>query len=226
MRHFPCPSCGADVPFRNAVSVYAVCASCGSMVVRTDDAVASIGTMAALPAETSALQLGTGLHWANHAYTAIGRVRMSWGDGSWNEWFLQGEAGTAWLAEAQGMLAVLFEHAVPPALAQGVPVLNQVVRIDGQAYRVADIKQASCVGSEGELPFAATQGRSTTTVDLLSASAGFAGLEVGETARRFFIGRHAGFATLRLSNLREIEGWQPPRNTAMRALDPASTSPV
>lgn len=226
MRHYPCPSCGADVPFHTAVSVYAVCASCGSMVVRTDDAVSSIGTMAALPEEASALQLGTGLHWANHAYTVIGRVRMSWSDGSWNEWFLQGEAGTAWLAEAQGTLAVSVEHAVPPALAQGIPALNQAVRVDGQEYRVADIKQASCIGSEGELPFAAPQGRSATTIDLLSASAGFAGLELGETGRRFFLGRYSGFATLRLSNLREIEGWQPARNGAMRALDPASTSPV
>ncbi|MGI4939232.1 MAG: DUF4178 domain-containing protein [Janthinobacterium lividum] len=227
MRHHPCPSCGADVPFRTSISVYAVCASCGSMVVRTDDAVASIGTMAALPEEASALQLGTGLHWADHAYTIIGRVRMSWGDGGWNEWFLDGDGGQAWLAEAQGTLAISFGHPVPAALAQDIPALNQAVRIDGRDYRVADIKQATCVGSEGELPFAAPRGRTAATVDLLSASSGFAGLEVGDGERRFYLGSYTGFEALRFSNLREIEGWgRPPERTAMRALDPASTLPI
>ena len=36
MRKFACPSCGADVTFQSAQSVYAVCAYCQSMVVRTD----------------------------------------------------------------------------------------------------------------------------------------------------------------------------------------------
>ena len=49
MRKFACPSCGADVTFQSAQSVYTVCAYCQSMVVRTDVDVKSIGVMAALP---------------------------------------------------------------------------------------------------------------------------------------------------------------------------------
>ncbi len=77
-----CPSCGAELHFRSSVTICAVCASCGSMVVRSDVAVAAIGAMASLPDDISPLQIGTDLTLDGRRYTVLGRVRMYWADGA------------------------------------------------------------------------------------------------------------------------------------------------
>jgi hypothetical protein len=209
MAEYACPACGAPIPFRSSFSVYAVCSFCGSTVLRTDRDVSLIGKQADLPEEISPLQVGTSFV-RQDRYELLGRVRMSWADGAWTEWFVSGRGGKGWLAEAQGFLALSFEAPVTHDLAGSLPPLGAVVEIGGQPFRVSDIKQATCLGAEGELPFAAPKGRTATYYDMVSPSWGFAGLEESPEGRRLYLGEYVDFDTLQFSNLRPVEGWRLP----------------
>ena len=211
MPAYPCPSCGAPIPFRASFSVYAVCSYCGSTVLRTDRDVSLIGKQADLPGEISPLQIGSGFTAGGEAFELIGRVRMAWADGAWTEWFAHGSRREGWLAEAQGFLALSFEQTMPDALAGPPPPLGAAVLVDGRTFRVGDIKQATCVGGEGELPFAAPRGRTATYYDMTGPDAGFAGLEIAGEARRFYLGAYVDADAIALRNLREVEGWSPPK---------------
>jgi hypothetical protein len=213
MAEYACPSCGAPMTFRSSFSVYAVCSFCGSTVLRTDRDVSLIGTMADLPDEMTPFQVGTGLSWHTDTYTLAGRVRMGWADGAWNEWFMDSANSKGWLSEAQGFLALAFETPVPRRLDAPV-ALGDVIEIAAGKFRVSDIKQAVCIGSEGELPFHAPPGRTATYYDMLSPAGGFAGLEQSGNERRLYVGDYVAFDDLRFTNLRDVEGWRVPHDLA------------
>ncbi len=206
-----CPSSGAAQRFRSSVSVYVVCASCGSMVVRSDVAVEAIGRMASLPDDISPLQIGTKLAHAGRLYILLGRTRMSWDDGAWTEWFMDDGTVQGWLTDAQGFLSVSFEQPLPPRLATAAwPVLGDAVTLEAKVYRVSDLKQATCIGREGELPFAAPRGRTARYADMISQSAGFASLEESGEGRRLYAGAYVSFDELHFDALRPVDGWTRP----------------
>jgi hypothetical protein len=219
MAQFACPSCGAELRFQSSVSVYTVCASCGSMVMRTDVAVEAIGRMASLPEDISPLQVGTSLVYAGHHYTLLGRSRMGWADGAWTEWFMDDGSQQAWLTDAQGFLSVSFERPIPPDITPPLK-LGSELTLYGNIYRVTDLKQATCVGSEGELPFAAPAGRVVHYTDMTGPFAGFAGLEESDDGRQLYVGENVTFDDLTFANLRPIEGWTLPRPGGRLAGDP------
>jgi hypothetical protein len=94
----------------------------------------------------------------------IGRVRWGWTDGSWNEWLLLFNDGShGWLGEAMGQYMLTRERPigdiqanVPRAIIAGenVPVGTET-EMDGDPFVVADARDATCIASEGELPFTA-----------------------------------------------------------------------
>jgi len=92
--------------------------------------------------------------------------------------------------------------------------LADVAEIGAEPFRVSDIKRATCVGSEGELPFPAPRGRSATYYDMLSPFGGFAGLEESDDGRRLYAGDYVEFDDLKFTNLREVEGWRVPHDLA------------
>src|SRR5579884_2268728 len=163
MPSFNCPSCGAELTFRSSVSVSCVCPYCRSLVVRHDTNVEAIGKMADLPADISPFQIGTTGKYKHISFTLVGRVKIGWHDGCWNEWFMFTDEGKkGWLAEAQGSLAISFETELPPGKAlppaQSLPSLGQILSLHDAFFTVTDLKQAECLGSEGELPFPAPKG--------------------------------------------------------------------
>ena len=223
-----CPSCGAALVFRSSISVYAVCAYCQSMVVRTDANLSVWGKMAELPDDIGPLQIGTEAKVNGHPFTLVGRLRVGWDDGAWNEWFLSGPEGHAWLAEAQGFFAVSIDGPMPDfgtfVPQTGLPELGAVILFKNRRHRVSDIKQTVCIGSEGELPFKAPQGRKATYVDMISDTGGFASIEYSDEGPRAYTGSYVDFDDLHLTNLREIEGWKPSPAKADTHLDPRSPS--
>jgi hypothetical protein len=216
-----CPSCGAELHFRSSVTVCAVCASCGSMVVRSDITVEAIGAMASLPDDISPLRVGANLTVDNRRYTLLGRARMYWAGGAWTEWFMDDGTAPGWLIEAQGFFSVAFSLPLPPGFATAPwPALGAEIIVEGQTYRVTDLKQATCAGSEGELPFTARAGREVRYADLTSEVGGFAGLEEGDDGRRLYVGHHIHFDDVAFRDLRDVEGWTPPSVGARLAGDP------
>lgn len=210
MTKFECPSCGAEVVFQSSVSIFAVCQFCRSMVVRHDLNVEAIGKMAVLPDDNSPFQLGTQGYYENVIFTLVGKVRRSWVDGFWNEWhalFVDGKSG--WLAEAQGMYMFTLEQQIENLPDLDMLSLNSKFPIKGRYFFVKDIKKTVCVGSEGELPWMSPAGREQTSVDLASDDGKkFACLEFSaEGEKRCFMGNYVEFKELRLSYLRQFDGW-------------------
>jgi hypothetical protein len=175
--------------------------------------------MAELPDDISPFQIGTNGVYKGLRFSIVGRLKIAWADGCWNEWFIYfDDAKKAWLAEAQGSLAIIFEEYLPQGEVESkfgkMPKLKSQIKIAGVSYRVCDIKECECVGSEGELPFAAPKGRKTQAVDLIAGNNRFAGIEYSQDEPpTVFTGHYVEFDELEFSNLRELEGWtMPSRN--------------
>lgn len=209
-RRYDCPQCGAPVPFRSSIAVFAVCEHCRSMVVRRDMNVEAFGQMAELPPDLSPLKIGTRGYFEGRAFTLVGRLRMHWGDGSWTEWYADFGGGAAgWVAEAQGFYMVSFQQTLPAGAASvGVNAkAGQVVGIGGESWQISDVKEAACIAVEGELPFVAPPGWKRVGLDLTGPGGQFGTIEIEDGGKTFYAGRYAQFADLNFTELRKVPGW-------------------
>jgi hypothetical protein len=218
MRRYHCPSCGAEITFQSPVSVTCVCAFCRSLIVRRDRDVEAMGKMAELPDDVSPFQIGTTGSFLRERFSVIGRVRMAWEDGGWNEWFLWFDDGRkGWLAEAQGFLAVSFAQELPEdaSWVDKALILGQDIGFDAGFYKVADLKQAECVACEGELPSVFKPGQATFVADAIGLDGGFLSVNCDNrwVARELFAGAYAEFNSFGFSRLRELPGWASPCRT-------------
>lgn len=215
--------------FQSSVAVFAVCPFCRSTVVRKDVAIEQLGTMAELPPDLSPLQLGTRGTFDGQAFTLVGRVRLRWEEGSWTEWCAWfGDQRYGWVAEAQGCFIVSFEHAPPDDLpARDDLAPGSSLTFADRPYRVVDIKESTCVGSEGELPFVAAAGRKGVTVDCMGDGGAFAGVEYSDAGARLYLGRYARLEELEATDLRAVPGWTPGVETdARRGVTGACSCPA
>lgn len=208
MLKLSCPPCGAQVTFRSASSIFAVCDYCRSMLVRQDMNLEALGKMALLQEDMSPLKVGTQGRYEKTSFFIVGRLRVRWEGGAWNEWFLLFDDGReGWLGEAQGFYMVSF-----PVLSPRLPPLEELevgreLKIQGTAYQIDDIKEIHCEGSEGELPFRAPKGRKSTSVDLTGPDRQFACLDYSEEGIQAYAGSYVDFDSLKFQFLREIDGW-------------------
>lgn len=205
-----CPACGAEVDFKSRSAIFAVCSYCNSTLVRHDLDLEAIGKMAELPPDMSPLQVGTRGSYEGKRFELLGRLKIAWKDGSWNEWYALFDDGQeGWLAEAMGFFMVSVPQPLPARLpeASAIKVGQELELARNQRFTVDDLKQATCVGSEGELPFPAPQGRESFSVDLSGPGETFANLEYAADGTRLYMGRYVDFDDLKLSNLRELDGW-------------------
>ncbi len=203
-----CPACGAEVIFKSRSSVFGVCSFCSSTLVRSDLNVEAIGKMSELPQDMSPLQIGTAGAFDNSRFEIVGRQRIGWENGSWNEWYLNFDNGQdGWLADAQGMYMFSFQTRDPviPELAQ--LKISEPIQINGFQFTVDDIHAVSCFGSQGELPVKSVKGRQSTSVDLVGKDQKFGNIDYSSDENRLFFGRYVEFEDLKLTNLREIDGW-------------------
>lgn len=182
------------------------------MVVARGAQLETMGIVAELPPDLSPFQRGTRGVWQGVAFELVGRVRVAWRDGSWNEWcavFSDGRTG--WLADAQGLLMISFAEQAP----QNLPSMHECqvgedLYLFGRRWSITDVKETTCLGSEGELPFAAVPKSTRRSVDL----AGFAGMpwdfatiEYHAEGPQLFVGAYVKMGDLQLSQLRLVPGW-------------------
>ncbi|MFY0080135.1 hypothetical protein ABTQ07_20725, partial [Acinetobacter baumannii] len=57
-------------------------------MLRRDLNVEDLGKMAQLPADMSPFQLGSRGSHEGKPFKIVGRLKMAWDEGGWNEWFL------------------------------------------------------------------------------------------------------------------------------------------
>ncbi len=171
-----CPSCGAAEAFRSKASVFAVCSFCKSTLVRQDMDLSAVGKMSELQDDMTPLQIGCQGTYAGKRFELIGRLKVGYSDGFWNEWYaLFADGSPGWLAEAQGFYAMCFEVATREIPSSNALTPGTNVRLTAQSvFQVEDIRQVKCLYSEGELPLFATQGRESTSVDLTGPDNGMA----------------------------------------------------
>lgn len=204
-----CPACGAEVLFKSRASVFGVCSFCSSTLVRQDLHLESLGKMTEMPQDMSPLQIGTQGTFENSRFEIVGRQRVTWEAGSWNEWFLHFDNGKdGWLADAQGFYMMSFQVHEPIELPDVATLqVAQTLRIQGRTYRVDDIRLVQCQGSQGELPVRGVQGRQSTSVDLVGESEQFGNIDYAISENRVFLGKYVDFDDFKFMNLREFDGW-------------------
>lgn len=214
-----CPNCGAEIVFTTAALPVRVCEHCRTIVVRySAESAGAMGTVAELPFDVSPLQIGTRGEWKGESFATIGRVRWSWENGAWNEWFLAFTSGTMrWLGEAMGQLMMSEERsledtdAVLSQLGNGKEIdIGRGAKVDGVRYKVVDQRTVRCVSCEGELPFTAPTGWEVFSADLRSDSGDFANLQRDRHGSRLYLGRYVELADLKPDNLRALPGWETP----------------
>lgn len=204
-----CPACGAEVLFKSRTSVFGVCSFCNSTLIRHDMNIESLGKMSELPQDMSPLQIGTTGAFEGSRFEVVGRQRVGWENGSWNEWFLHFDSGKdGWLADAQGFYMVSFQMQE----AEKVPELSKLkvsnsVLLKGAEYTVDEIREVACIGSQGELPVKSVKGRKSTSVDLSASGEKFCNIDYSSDGVRLFFGKYIDFEVLKFMNLREVDGW-------------------
>lgn len=204
-----CPSCGATITFQFAQAVQTACPYCRSILVRHDVDLEKVGEVAELPPDPSPIQILTEGRFGDTNFTVVGRVTYEWEQGSWNEWHIVLSNGnTGWLSDAQADYAVSFLTPPPGPLPQaGALRPGMVLRMPQGAFSVTHLTKARYVGFEGELPFRTTDRSECLFVDLRTTSAQFATIDYSEEPPLLFLGRSVSFDELKLTNLKQFEGW-------------------
>ena len=204
MKSANCPSCGAPVSFRSAVSVYAVCEFCRSTLLRSGDDLQNLGRMADLLEDATLIQVGTEGNYRGIHFAVLGRIQLKHASGIWNEWYILFDDGrSGWLSEASGEFVVSAMVPVTdplPAFEDLTPEMP--VSIAGRSFTVTDLQTARCVSGQGELPFKVGAGYDVNTADLRSSDR-FVTLDYSEAPPLVFVGQPTAFDALKLTNLRE-----------------------
>ncbi|MEO6325090.1 MAG: DUF4178 domain-containing protein, partial [Thermoanaerobaculia bacterium] len=214
-----CPSCGGEVLFRAGSSLVAVCPQCRSAVSRKGINLEAIGKVAELVPISSPFQVGMfgkpkkGIK----PFEIVGRLQLSTGSGTWDEWSLAFQDGRAgWLSEAQGEFFLMLP--MPPPKAPEFEDVEAGERLDLAPYGnflVVERRQATYVAASGELPFVAPPGAVFRYADLSGTDGSLATLDYGDDAGLddFYVGRKVQLAELGIEGL---AGWSN-RKVAARA---------
>jgi len=203
-----CPGCGAPIQFAWSSAVQAACQYCKAILVRHDVNLAKVGEVADLPPDSSPIQLYSEGIFDNQRFTVIGRIRYEWAQGNWNEWHLLfADQTSGWLSDAQADYAVTrlgpsYAFPSPLELKPGTSY-----KFGELSYVVTHLTRVRYVGFEGELPFRTTEREEFATADLRTHDAHFATIDYSEQPPLLFLGRFVSFEELKMSNLREFEGW-------------------
>jgi hypothetical protein len=218
-----CPNCGAAVHFRSADLPVKICDYCRSSLVRNGDVLQAMGKIAEVPEDVSPLQLGVRGTDGGVGFELIGRVRWRWTDGGWNEWLaLFDDGSTAWIGEAMGRYMLLRQveqteslPAVAKELRDDIDVpLGTETSIAWVNYIVTDVKEATCAGGDGELPFSTPAGLTVKSVDLMAPDGQCASIQKERGEILIYAGRYVTLGDLKATGLRAFEGWPMPRFAA------------
>jgi hypothetical protein len=204
-----CPNCGAPIVFRWSSAVQTTCPFCHSILVRTDVDLKKVGQVADLPPDASPIQIGSEGAYGGKSFVVIGRIMYEYEQGGWNEWHLvYNDGSSGWLSDAQLEYDLSWLVPTPPDIpgpAQAVG--GSQYRWNDRFFYVTSLTRAHYKGVQGELPFEYWDKSDMLFADLRSMQSDFATIDYSEAQPLLFIGRAVGFDELKLTNLRQFEGW-------------------
>lgn len=202
-----CPACGAMVPFRTSISLYAVCPFCRSLALRRDLDLEKLGESAQLKPDGTPLQVGSGGVYRGAPFELVGRMQLKTPHGFWNEWFMVFADGRqGWLGEAQGAYAVSFKTEYNVPAFRDLKVMAKV-DVKGSAYQVLELIEAEYLAAEGELPFRPPLGESVRTADLIGEGGAFGTIDYSDEPPSVYTGEYQDFDALHFTGLKSFEGW-------------------
>lgn len=203
-----CPQCGAPVVFRWSQAVQTTCPYCSSILVRTDVDLQKVGVVSDYPLDPSPIMIGTEGVYENKPFVVIGRICYEYTGGGWNEWHIVYNTGeSAWVSDAQLEYSVTKQIPWPAALDGQTLNPGLMVDVMGNYYTVTTLTEANYRAVEGELPFQFWDKTICHFVDLRSQDNRFLTVDYTEAVPLLFGGRTVSFDDLKLTNLRQFEGW-------------------
>ncbi|MDF1564072.1 MAG: DUF4178 domain-containing protein [Deltaproteobacteria bacterium] len=151
-----CPQCGAQLETSGAVQVV-VCEYCNAYSLVYQGELSLAGKVAPLAELPSRLEVGRTGQLLGRPFTALGRVRYDYEDGTWDEWSLFFEDGSlGWLQDDEGELTFFSERVQlgPPGelgLDLGSVGLGATVSVEGRPVFVSELGEASLIGGQGQI---------------------------------------------------------------------------
>ena len=141
--------------FSTPGSYVAICDSCNTAIGRAD--FANLGKVGDMAVSESPLQLGLRGSVGGNAFELVGHTqRRNSAGATWEEWYVHFAKGDrwGWLSEAQGAFFLLFAQTLAQPLRAADVQLGARVDLEGQAFSVHEVGEASTTAAAGELPFA------------------------------------------------------------------------
>jgi hypothetical protein len=199
-----CPQCGAPLRFGGGQSLAARCGFCGALVVRAGARLELAGQVPDLVAVDSRLAVGLAGTIAGRPATILGRLQLSQGRATWNEWYAGLDDGFAWIAEAEGAVFVtrpVESDALPPF--EGLRAGAALELAPAGALRVEEVGAATLASFEGELPFRPHVGATYRFADATGAQGAFVTLDYGAEGETpvLYAGREVAWGDVKLEGL-------------------------
>jgi hypothetical protein len=199
-----CPNCGAPIEFGLGSSWARVCDFCRHTVVRSDRGLQNMGQAAALANTPSLIAVGDEGVLGGRPFRVFGRVQLDHGAGPWDEYYLGLDYGQSWgfLAYAQGeWFATALSAPVPVPPHTQLQVEQDLVLGAAGTFRIAEVKSARVVGTEGEVPGGTREGMLRLYADLWGQGRAFATLDYGESGAQaaLFLGYVLSEAELQIT---------------------------
>lgn len=172
-----------------------------------------MGKISHMAEDNSPIQLRSEGFYQSISFSVIGRIRMKWADGFWNEWCLFFKDGsTGWLAEAQGEFMIIKEVLnTSSVISSDQWEIKKIITLGDKNFVITDLKHAEVHMTEGELPFRAHAGDKRYSADLRPHSGiMFGSLELDANSPetiRGYLGKSAELTELKMTYLRTFNGW-------------------
>ncbi len=162
-----CPSCGVSISDTTAHTRSMSCPHCSNWVYLGSNGWESAGLFEHAIDAPSILRLGKRGVLEDRPFVVVGRVRMSYSEGFWDEWWLEFDDGFyQWLEEDDGVYRLHSprDHAIQPGQFDAA-IVGGNVSIEGADWFVTERVDAQVAGVEGSLPVAIVPGESVVCVD-------------------------------------------------------------
>jgi len=164
-----CPSCGVSIDDTTAHTRSMSCPHCGNWVYIGSNGWESAGLFEHAIDAPSMLHLGKSGALSGRNFTVAGRVRLSYSEGFWDEWWLEFEdAKNQWLEEDDGVYR-LHENVDVNTSQQGLinATVGGNVDIEDHDWFVTERVDAQVAGVEGALPVAIIPGEKVICIDVM-----------------------------------------------------------
>jgi hypothetical protein len=155
-----CPACGAPLNIESRFTTIVVCEYCGQTSFVHDEGLDPTGKVAKITDYHSRLRVGDGGTVRGRRFEVLGRVRFSYEEGQWDEWFLRFDDGEpVWLSEDEGEYVLYSKR----RLTQPVPPWEEI-RVGGFLpipplnVFITDKRATEIAGAEGEISSSAGPG--------------------------------------------------------------------